>query len=355
MPIAARPNGWRETLAFRVFGKSARGARRAGLAALLAMALAAPGAGAETAAVAIKEWPVPWASSRPRDAFFANSEAVWFVGQVGHYLASLNPKTGAFEKVDLPDQAGPHNVVVGRDGMVWYTGNLKGYIGRYDPKTREIHKIAMPDPKAVDPHTLVFDRTQEHLWFTVQGGNRVGRLRLSDEKVELIEVPTQAARPYGIEIAPDGTPWVVLFGTNKLASVDPQTLALTEHALPRADTRPRRIGVSSDGRIWYVDYAQGYVGAFDPASKQAKEWALPSGQASRPYSMAIDKNDRVWVVETGVQPNRLVSLDAKTGEFGAIAPVPSGAGTIRHMHYDAGAGQIWFGTDLNTVGYAQVH
>ena len=86
---------------------------------------------------------------------------IWFVGQTGHYVATLNPKTRQFTKIDLPDQAGPHNLIVGRDGVVWYAGNLKGYIGRVDPKTRAIRRIAMPDPAAEDPHTLVFDSKQQ--------------------------------------------------------------------------------------------------------------------------------------------------------------------------------------------------
>ena len=45
---------------------------------------------------------------------------------------------------------------------------------------------------------------------------------------EVVRVPTENARPYGIRIAPDGTPWIVLFGTNRLASVDPKTLAVEE-------------------------------------------------------------------------------------------------------------------------------
>jgi virginiamycin B lyase len=326
---------------------------RAGLISL-GLLMATSLALAETKSVEIREWPVPWEMSRPRDPYAAEKR-VWFVGQAGHYLASLDPATGAFEKVDLPDKPGPHNLVVGRDGIVWYAGNLRGYIGRYDPASGEIRRIAMPDEQARDPHTLAFDAKQEHLWFTVQGGNRIGRLRLADLQVDLISVPTPNARPYGIIVAADGAPWAVLFGTNKLASIDPRTLALTEHPLPRSEARPRRLDETRDGRIWYADYAQGYLGAFDPKTRAVEEWRLPSGADARPYAMAVDENDRVWVVETGPRPNLLVEFDAATEQVVRSTPIPSGAGTVRHMHYDAGSGRIWFGTDLHTVGYARVH
>src|SRR5690606_20084437 len=107
-------------------------------------------------------------AGRARDPFAAGDNEVWFVGQRGHYVARFTPSTGEFFKKDLPDQAGPHNLIVGSDGIVWYAGNLRGYIGRYDPRTDEITKIEMPDPAARDPHTLVFDEGEKHIWFTVQ-------------------------------------------------------------------------------------------------------------------------------------------------------------------------------------------
>jgi virginiamycin B lyase len=304
--------------------------------------------------IEIQEFPVPWKDTRPRDPDYAGPEAVWFVGQTGHYLAKLNPKTREFTRIDLEDEPGPHNLIVGDDGVIWYAGNLKGYIGRVDPKTQQIRRIAMPDAAATDPHTLTFDEGQKNIWFTVQGGNFIGRLNIASEKVDLIRVPTEHARPYGIVVARDGRPWIVLFGTNKLASVDPKTLKLTEHVLPHKDSRPRRLGLTSDGRVWYGDYARGYLGAFDPTNGAIQEWPLPNGKDSLPYAVAVDSRDRVWAVETGVQPNRFVAFDPKTGQFVSSTPVPSGGGTIRHVDYDPKAGRIWFGTDVNTIGYAQV-
>ncbi len=303
--------------------------------------------------IEITEWDVPY-GGRTRDPFAAGADEVWFVGQAGHYLARFTPTTGAFFKRDLPDSAGPHNLIVGRDGIVWYAGNRKGYIGRYDPATDVIDKIAMPNPQASDPHTLVFDRDERRIWFTVQGGNFVGRLTIADSAVDLVPVPTPRARPYGIKIAPDGTPWVVLLGSNKLAAVNPDTLALTEYEIPAAGARPRRLDITSDGRVWYADYNRGYLGLYDPHAQEFAEWQLPSGDAALPYGMAADDHDRVWVVETGVSPNLFVGFDTRSAEFISITPVPSGAGSIRHMHYRVGTGSVWFGTDKNTLGRARV-
>jgi len=304
-------------------------------------------------AIDIREWDVPYESSRPRDPFAESANQVWFVGQGGDYLARFDTATEAFHRVDLEDGVGPHNLIVDHTGAVWFAGNRKGYIGRYDPGADEIEKIAMPDKAARDPHTLIFDGAGD-IWFTVQGSNFVGKLTVSDRQVDLIAVPTKGARPYGIVVAADGTPWVALFGTDKLASIDPDTLALTEHDLPREGARPRRLGITSDGRVWYVDYADGYLGVFDPASESFQEWLLPSGEDASPYAMAIDAQDRIWVVETGVYPNQFVGFDPTTQAFFSTTPVPSGGRTVRHMMYHRPSGTIWFGADTNTIGRAVV-
>jgi virginiamycin B lyase len=302
--------------------------------------------------VDIEEWTVPYQDSRPRDPFAVSPEAVWFVGQRTSYLARLNPKTGEFFRHELEDEAGPHNLIVSKNGNVWYAGNRKGYIGRYDPASGDIEKIAMPREDARDPHTLEFDADETHIWFTLQRSNLIGRLRIADRRVDLIEVPTPDALPYGIKVAPDGSVWVVLFGTHKLASIDPETLVLTEHELPDADSRPRRLEIGSDGQVYYVDFSRGYLGQFEPGRGFVAEWPLPSGPTSRPYGTAMDKQDRVWLVETGLVPNRFVGFDTKTRDFFSITPVPSGGGVVRHMHYHAPSDTVWFGTDANSIGRA---
>jgi len=300
--------------------------------------------------VAIKEWNVE-RGGRPRDPF-ATADAVWFVGQAGDYIGRLDPATGKIETRDLEDGSGPHNLIVGEKGGVWYTGNLKGYIGRYSPTRDDIDRFVMPDDAADDPHTMVFDDDQSHIWFTVQIGNFVGRLDVDSGATELIAVPTANARPYGIKLGPDGTIWVALLGTNKLAQIDRETMEIFERPLPAEGARPRRVEATSDGRVWYSDYARGYLGTYDPIAGTHQEWELPGGADSRPYGTARDSEDRIWVVETGVQPNRLVGFDTRAEKIISITPIPSGAGTVRHMHFRAP--DIWFGTDASTIGRARV-
>lgn len=302
----------------------------------------------------IREWQVPYEESRPRDPFAESATSVWFVGQRAGYLANLNTLTGEFTQVPLKDGSGPHNLIVGSDGIVWFAGNRTRLIGRYDPATGAIEEIMMPDEAARDPHTLVFDADEENIWFTVQGGNMMGRLNIANRKVDLIRSRTERSRPYGIKLAPDNSVWVVLFGSNKLAHIDPETLDHDEISLPRENARPRRLEVTADGMVWYVDYADGMLGRYNPESEAFTEWQMPQGQGARPYGMASDSEGRLWMVATGVQPNVFLGFDPATESFTHATEVGSGGGTIRHMHYHEPSGTVWFGADTNYIGRAIV-
>ena len=70
--------------------------------------------------------------------------------------------------------------------------------------------------------------------------------------------------------------------------------------------------------------------------------------------MTADDRGRLWLVETGPQPNRLVGFDPKTAAFFSVTPIPSGGQTVRHMFFDPRQRVLWFGTDANTLVRAKV-
>ncbi len=299
---------------------------------------------------ALHEWDVPWDDTRSRDPYVAPDGTVFFAGQRAHYVGHFNPETEEFRNLPLEDGAGPHTVVVADDGTVWYAGNRARHIGKMDPETGEITKYMMEDDYARDPHTFAFDN-DGNIWFTAQGGNGVGHFNVTTGESRIIPVPTERSRPYGIRMAPDGdTPWIALFGTNKIATVDPETYELSEIELPRETIRARRLDVTSDGNVWYGDFASGYIGRYNPQTGEVTEWEMPDGDASRPYAVLKDHKERIWFSASGLSPNKLVAFDTQTEEFVASIEVPTGEGSIRHMDFDERTQSMWFGTDTGHIG-----
>jgi virginiamycin B lyase len=327
--------------------------KRVMLSIAMGTLLLAPGAEAQQSRnpIEIKEWEVPWgADGRPRDPF-AYEGRVWFVGQAGNYVAYLDPTSGEFKRYEIEEGTHPHNLIVDERG-VWYSGNRNGRIGLLNPETGAARTFMMPDEAAGDPHTLVF-ADNGTLWFTVQQGAFIGHLVPTSGTVHLIKTPARS-RPYGINMASDGRPWAVLFGTNQFATVDPKSMEMKTYASPREDARLRRMEVTRDGKIWGVDFAKGFLVRLDPATGQFKEWVMPSGERARPYATEVDDMGRIWFVETGVQPNNFVGFDPKTESFFSVTPIPSGGGTVRHMYFEPTQREIWFGTDVGTIGKAVV-
>jgi virginiamycin B lyase len=297
--------------------------------------------------VQAKEWTVEW-GGRPRDPYVGPNGLIYFVGQAGNYVASLDQKTGAMRRYELDENTHPHTQIVDKDGTIWYTGNTAAHIGKIDPITGKITKYVMPDSTPRDPHTMVFDG-KGNIWFTAQGAAYVGRLNMASGKIDLVKFAART-NPYGIVLDRSGHPWFDLFGTNRIGTIDPVTMTPKEHVLPNAESRPRRIAMTSDGMIWYSDYTRGKVGRLNPKTGDVKDWDLPGGAGSRPYAINVDDKDRLWISETGGPVRRLVGFDARQERVFAISDLDAQGGTVRHMMFHGPTREMWFGTDGGTVG-----
>ena len=283
---------------------------------ILALSAAAPihSTPAPYDTISIKEWKVPWEKTRPRDPYVAADGRVWFCGQAGNYIAVLDPKNGDFKRYELSENTNPHNLIIDKQGFIWYSGNVNAHIGKLDPKTGEITRFPMPDPAAKDPHTLVFDKAG-NIWFTVQNGGFVGHLDTKSGKVRLVKMEDKS-RPYGIMMNSKDQPYFNLFGTNKIGTIDPRTMALKEYVLPHERARSRRIVVTSDDMVWYVDYTRGFLGRLDPATGKVDEIPSPGGGNSFPYALTVDDKDRLWYAETAAnKPNQIIGYDTRSRTF----------------------------------------
>ena len=303
-----------------------------------------------------REWAVPFgADSRPRDPYADAQGRVWFVGQNGNYIAYLDPKSNQFKRYEIEPGTNPHDLVVEK-GMVWFTGNRNNRLVKLDPATGKLTTYMIPDTSVRDPHTMIFDRKSGAAWFTAQNAGVVGRFEPATGKFRLWR-SAPGARPYGIVLDSHGQPWFDLFGTNKLATIEPGSAVIRTFTVGPENTRPRRIAITSTDQIYWGDYSRGFVGHLDPKTGRTEEWAMPAGGVALPYGMATDDRDVIWVAQNSRAnlPATLVAFDPRTKSFSAEIPVGKpGPNTIRHMTFDPATRQLWFGTDQGTIGRVQV-
>jgi len=302
--------------------------------------------------VEIQEWNVPTPNSRPHDPAIGPDGSLWYTGMRSNTIGRLDLKAGKIKEYPLntPD-SGPHGLVADKEGNIWFTANYKRYIGRLNPSTGKVTEYPIPDPAARGPHTPVFDQSGI-LWFTVEEGNFVGRLDPQTGIIKLKPSPTPNSVPYGIAVNSNGIPFFCEFGTDKLASINPNTMEITEYWLPEG-TRPRRIAIASDNTIYYTDYAKGHLGRLDPSKRESKQWLSPGGPDSRPYAIAITPDGAVWYSESGINPNTIVRFDPRTEVFSSW-PIPSGGGVVRNM-VSTPRGDLYIASSgVNKVGIVKV-
>ena len=309
-------------------------------------------AGADT--VDIREWLVPWEDSMPAAACVAPGGRVWFAGTKGDFIANFSQDSAEFNRYDLRKGTAPIALLVDRDSNLWFASHRRRLIGMLNPATGRVAEYEMPERKAKDLRSLAFDQNGD-IWFTVEDGNYIGRITPGRQQIALVTVPVKNTRPFGIAVDPRNEPWVAASGRNALLHVDPATMSVVQIDTPNEDSRPRRLVITLSGQVWYADYALGRLGRYDPARQEFSEWPMPGGDTSMPFGMALDRNDRIWLVETGHIPNRLVGFDTGTESFLTETDIPSGAGSVSDLFYFEPAGEIWFGTESNYVGRAKVH
>lgn len=281
----------------------------------------------------VSEWPVP-TPKFARDPAVAPDGSIFIAVMSGNKVARFDPATARFEEWAMPAGHHPHGLLVDRQGIVWTTGNGNGTIGRLDPASGEIREFRTPSGGG-GPHTVVISDDGATLWFTLQGGNRIGRLETASGRI--VEYRTSGG-PYGIALDRRGRVWFCRMGDDKLGMLDPGSGALSELALP-AGSRPRRLAAAPDGSLWVTLYGSGKLAQVDPAvPRLVRELALPAGPGGGPYAVTVDGAGLVWANE--INTDTVLRLNPASGEWRVVKLPTPGAG-IRKMVVDA-QGRLWY-------------
>ena len=295
--------------------------------------------------ITIREWIVPTPGQRSRDPVEAPDGSIWWTGMWASLVGRLDPATGEMQEFKLPLAARPHSIVPDTVGNIWYTGNSNATIGMIDPASGLITEYKT---EARDPHSAAF-HPNGNLYFTAQGAAMLGRL--DPETGELTEIQSEP-RPYGIQVARNGTVWVAFNGTNKIGALDPETMDIRYYEIPNEASRIRRLGLDSTGIVWFVNSTQGKIGRLDPSTGAIQQWDSPSGPTSHPYALAVI-DDKVWYNESGMRPDALVRFDPETERFQSWA-IPSGVGIVRNMWVTKEKNLLIHQSSSNRIGLVEI-
>jgi virginiamycin B lyase len=291
----------------------------------------------------------------PHDPAVDSKGVGWFTDQAGSRIGFWDPETDARMVWPTPTQpCRTHGLVPDDKDNIWYTGQGCNKIGKLDRATNMITEYVVPGGGG--PHTPVFHKGA--IWFTIQGGDRFGRV---DPQTGDVKTWPIGPGPYGMWAAPDGSLWVALFGTNRLARIntdDPDMAPMTV-TLPNGGSNPRRIAVDKNGHVYYTDYPRGYLGRFDPgaetpANARFKEWLSPKGAGPGPYGISVGPpgDDRIYYYQG---QSSIAVFDPRTEKFDQVVPLGVPVDAVRHMQTDNVRRRVWLGlAGARRLAYIQV-
>ena len=165
-------------------------------------------------------------------------------------------------------------------------------------------------------------------------------------------MPTADARPYGIKVNSQGVIWLCYNGSNKLASINPETMEVREYPVPTPATRIRRLALTSDDTVWYVDFALGLLGRLNPEDRRGENVAVPK----RPAVSAL-RDCR------GGRHHLVQRIEPETGCAGPIRSenrkfqswaIPSRVGLIRHMTVSPDGNLVFHQSSINRIGLVMI-
>ena len=156
---------------------------------------------------------------------------------MNNMLGRIDPKTGKVKEYPLKTKhSGPHGLVEDKDGNIWYTAQQRRIDRQARPEDRCRDRVQDAGPAAEI-------RTRSSSTAAEYSGSRCRTPTASGGSIRRPATSSCSrgharSRPYGMALDSKGTPFVVQFGVNKIARVDPKTLEIREYTLPAAASRP---------------------------------------------------------------------------------------------------------------------
>lgn len=158
------------------------------------------------------------------------------------------------------------------------------------------------------------------------------------------------AQPYGVDVGPDGTTWVLDTGNHRVVAFDADGAQVVEvggrgSGPGEFDTLGfGALAVGPDGEVFVVDNGNGRIQVLDPQGDYLREWGSTGdgdGQFQRAIGIAVDADGRVYVSDDA---RPVVQVFASDGtflrSFGEEGDGPGGLVHATGIDVD-GEGNVW--------------
>ena len=181
-----------------------------------------------------------------------------------------------------------------------------------------------------------------NLWFTEQGGDRIGRITTAGV-VTLFSVGiTPGASPFDITAGPDGNLWFTEQVGDRIGRITTAGVVTEFSAGITAGAQPRGITTGPDGNLWFTEQGGDRIGRITTAGV-VTEFSAGITAGANPYGITAGPDGNLWFTEGGIDRiGRITTGVGPAPTVTSIAPDsgPAGGGTaitITGTGFEAGA------------------
>ena len=310
------------------------------------------GPSAVTADTLIKEIHLPKTSLVREIALTPKSNYLWGADLQRNRLLRVDPDNPS-EQVGYPvpydKPTGPHTLIDDAEGYIW-DGNVEGdVVFRFNPVTEEWQGYqfgpgSVVHDFAIDDQFRVARDADGHVWLTLIGKNKMGKLNTETGEVTEYDVPIEEdntpfrAAIYGAVMTQTNKVWFSQL-TGGVGALDAKTGELVHWVDYPVGEGPRRMTIDRDDRIYVPLFGSGELSILDGNSgEEIKRVALPD-PASAPYSAVWDPwRNVVWLGTSNADV--IYRYDVATDQISHI-PLPSRHGYLRMITFDRHNGNLW--------------
>jgi streptogramin lyase len=273
--------------------------------------------------VIFTEYDLPQRTRQPHDVIVDSQGMAWYASFGEQILGRLDPKTGAVKEYPIPllkpnMPTGMLAVRFDEDENIWLGMQFQGGVAKFDRKTEKFQTWSLPANLNGD-HVQINQVSPEHhkvdgkVWLQDAGTYTVLRLDEKTGKFEVFE-PYKIPRPNIYDVISDSqnNVYFTVFGGQSIGKIEAKTGKISTYDTPSRGSAPRRGMIDSEGRVWFGENRANRIGMFDPKTGTFKEWQAPSPE-SWPYDATADKNGDVW--SGGEFSDRILRLNPKTSEI----------------------------------------
>jgi len=260
---------------------------------------------------------------QPHDVIVDSQGIAWYASFGEQILGKLDPQTGRVTEYTLPRlkanlPTGSLALRFDKDENLWLGMQFQGGAAKFDRRTEKFQTWSLP-PELNGDWVQINQVSPEHaevdgkVWLQDAGTYTVLRLDPKSGKFETF-APYAIPRPNIYDVISDAqnNVYFTVYGGEEIGKIDAKTGNIEKFRTPTANSGPRRGMMDRDGRLWFGENHGDRIGMFDTKSRAFKEWRPPTA-GSWPYDVTADKNGEVW--SGGEFTDTIQRLDPKTGEF----------------------------------------